>query len=652
MNKLHLNPVGLFILTALFFLAALPLEAQKEMSWKKHYKLAEKLYDKAQYAEAARHYKKAWLKKPKKHFLVYQAGLSYRIVKDYLNAADAFQHVKDLHKKFPKAEWYYADALKQVGRYAEAERAYADFIGTYRGPDKKQLALKIEREIKGCRLGLEELAKLEQTGTSWQKIQHLDHHVNSPHTEFSPIPFNEQVLYFSSTRSGRAQIYRAEKIGNSWSNATLPSTFPQIPEDHYGNGFFSPDHERFFFTQCKSVESWGGLTTRCAIYVIYRIGATWSLPVRLRDYINLKEATTTQPFAFHTDTEEIVIFSSNRPGGEGGMDLWYMSRPLSSDDMDFSVPVNLGPSINTPGNEITPWYDAENQLLYFSSDGYISLGGYDIFRIPGSFGNWGEVENVGMPINSPADDMYYVEVPGGAGTYLVSNRSYEEEKLFTTDEDIFFIPPSGKYQTYVEVSGKIYDKEGKQQIPYFQAFLYICEKNGQCTLLEDKEFQGDEYRFRFPKEHDRYAIEISAPGYRSNYFEFSTSDLSSNQLELPVHLTRKETESTHSELEKNDEQTQGISEAERHVGIYYKVQLIAVTKHNPHHPRYKAVLGLGELQTESVPGKKVVRILMGDYFSEEEAKAALRQIRESGFPDAFVVKYRDGKRLGTFAFEN
>ncbi len=646
MNKLHLNPKLLFVLLALFFLAVLPGQAQKDMSWKKHYKLAEKLYEKAQYAEAAGHYKKAWLKKPKKHFLVYRAGLCYRIVKDYLNAVDAFQHVKDLYKKYPKAGLYYADALKQVGRYSEAERAYANFIGTYRGPDKKQLALQVERKIKGCRLGLEELAKLEQSGGAVAEIEHLDYHVNSPQTEFAPIPYSDRILYFSSTRSGRAQIYRAEKLGNSWSKATLPATFPQIAEDHYGNGFFSPDHKRFFFTQCKSVESWGGLTTRCAIYVIHRVGATWSLPMRLRDYINLNDATTTQPFVFHTDTEEVVIFSSNRPGGEGGMDLWYMSRPLSSESMDFSVPVNLGPSINTPGNEITPWYDAENELLYFASDSYLSLGGYDIFRVKGSLGKWGKVENAGMPVNSPADDMYYVEVPGGKGAYLVSNRTAGEQKLSTTDEDIFFLP-FGKNQTYLEVSGKIYDKDGGQQIPYFKAFLYICEKNGQCTLLEDREFQGNEYRFRFPREHDRYAIEISAPGFRSNYFEFSTSDLSSDRLEMPVHLAKKEKEIEPDQ--KKNEQTQGISEAATHKGIYYKIQLIAVTRHNPRHPRYKAVIGLGELQTENVPGKKVVRVLMGDYFSEEDAKAALRQIRESGFPDAFIVKYRDGRRLGTFA---
>jgi len=91
--------------------------------------------------------------------------------------------------------------------------------------------------------------------------------------------------------------------------------------------------------------------------------------------------------------------------------------------MDFSVPVNLGPGINTPGNEITPFYDYENSTLYFSSDGHVSLGGYDVFKSEGTFGQWGEVENMGFPVSSSADDMYYIRELGSGDVYLVSNRA-------------------------------------------------------------------------------------------------------------------------------------------------------------------------------------------------------------------------------------
>ncbi len=644
MIKLHLKP-GLIFLTFFCLLAALPMQAQKELSWKKHYKLAEKLYAKAQYDEAARHYKKAWLKKPKKRFLIYKAGESYMIIKDYLNAADAFQHVKDLHKKFPKAGLYYANMLKQAGRYEEAERAYANFLGSYRGSDKKQLAEEVERQIKGCALG----RQLSSGPLRSLPVIHPGSEVNSLYTEFAPVPYNERALYFSSTRTGRAQIYRTERIsGHTWGKARLATSFPEIPEDHYGNGSFSPDLEHFFFTICKSVESWGGLTTRCEIYVIVRVGATWSSPERLRDYINLKDATTTHPCVFYTDTDEVVIFSSNRKGGEGGMDLWYMSRPLSSATMDFSVPVNLGPEINTPGNEITPFYDAEKGILYFASDGHVSLGGYDIFKSEGTFGHWGEVENMGIPVNSSADDMYYVREPRSGDVYLVSNRTAPPEKPFTTDEDIFVLPSGKSDSKQVEVHGKVFDKEGLEPISYFSAILYICEANGQCTLLDKQEFQGNEYHFRFPLEHDRYSIEISAPGFRSNYFEFSTSDLALPDLEIPVSLEKKKAVQLGEDKPpfQDDEHEQGITDSDRHEGEYYKIQLIAVTHHNPNHPRYKKVRKLGDLQTEDVPGKKLVRVLMGDFFSREEAEEVLQKIREGGFPDAYIVKYRDGKRLG------
>ncbi len=626
----------------LFAVALLP--AQKEMSWKKHYKLAEKLHAKAQYADAAMHYKQAWFKKPKKRFLIYKAGLSYMVIKDYANAVDAFQHVKDLYKKFPKAGLYYANMLKQLGRYEDAEREYANFLGNYHGSDKKELAVEVERQIKGCRLARELLAGPMRS----LPVLHPGSQLNTSSTEFAPIPYNERVLYFSSTRSGRSQIYRSERIDkNNWTKAELPSTFPPIPEEHYGNGSFSPDFEHFFFTVCKSVESWGGLTTRCEIYVIHRVGASWSLPERLRDYINLKDATTTHPFVYHTDTEEIVIFSSNRKGGEGGMDLWYMSRPLSSDNMDFSVPVNLGPAINTPGNEITPFYDYEKGVLYFSSDGYESLGGYDVYKCQGSLNHWGDVENMGFPISSSADDMYYVREPKSGDVFLVSNRAAPPEKPFTTDEDIFMISTSGESEMRMTVHGKVFDKAGLEDIPYLSAILYVCEDNGQCSLLEKQEFQGNAYHFEFPVKHKRYAIEISAPGFRSNYFEFDASNVTSSDLEIPVHLEKKVVQAVGDEgASGDDDQEQGISESDRYAGEYYKVQLIAVTRHNPNHPRYKYVRNFGDLQTEQVPGKKLVRVLMGDYFSVEDAEDALRQIQEGGFPDAYIVKYRDGKRLG------
>jgi len=82
-------------------------------------------------------------------------------------------------------------------------------------------------------------------------------------------------------------------------------------------------------------------------------------------------------------------------------------------------------------------------------------------------------------------------------------------------------------------------------------------------------------------------------------------------------------------------------------GIYYKVQLIAVNHHSDSHPRYRHVRNLASLETENVPEKGLIRVLLASFYSKEEARSMMQQVQGYGFADAFMVKYRDGQRLGT-----
>jgi hypothetical protein len=125
-----------------------------------------------------------------------------------------------------------------------------------------------------------------------------------------------------------------------------------------------------------------------------------------------------QPHVVMMDSLEIMYFVSNREGGMGGNDIWYS---IISDER-FSEPVNLGSRINTPGNEVTPFYDEKSNRLYFSSDWHKGLGGFDIFYSEGSLGAWGKVENMGYPFNSPANDIYFTVNKDDNDGYFTSNR--------------------------------------------------------------------------------------------------------------------------------------------------------------------------------------------------------------------------------------
>lgn len=423
------------ILVFLISLISFSAFSQSKISWRQHLKVADELFLKSLYTDAAEHYEAAFRKKTKKKDIIAKAAECYYITRDYKKAATAYRHIKDERKKFPLAGLRYARSLKQSEKFDEASREFVYFINNYNGADKSTVNEIVQAEIRGC----EEAIKMTSAPRNNQvEIYHLSEQVNSLETEFAPIPFNEKVLYFSSTMSNKARIYFTMRNDEGvWDKAILPKQFPPMPDIHFCNGSLSPDGQRFYFTICESKENWGGLTTRCDINVIKKQGNTWSAPQKLHDYVNKPGSTSTHPFVVHDGDKEILYFSSNRDGGIGGMDLWYTSRDLNSPSIDFTFPVNLGNKLNTLGDEITPFYDIENGDLYFSSNGQPTMGGQDIFKATGQLSIWSDLQNLGLPYNSTADDNYYTKTPNSNRGFFASNRIFGLNKFITTHEDIF-----------------------------------------------------------------------------------------------------------------------------------------------------------------------------------------------------------------------
>lgn len=553
----------------LFFVLAFAGFAQPKLSWKKHVKLADEFYAKTLYTDAAEHYEAAWRQKPKKKDIINKAAECYYIIKDYKKAAAAFQNVKDEHSKFPLAGLRYARCLKQDGNYDEASREFVYFLNNYNAADKPVLSEIVQNEIRGCELGIKLSAEPAENKV---QLMHLNNNVNSPETEFAPIPFTDDVLYYSSTMSNKARIYfTMREKGGDWKKSAQPKNFPDIPNEHFCNGTLTPDNKRFYFTICQSQESWGGLTTRCEINVIKKIGDTWTTPLRLRDYINLASASTTHPFVVHKNGKEILYFASNREGSIGGMDLWYTERNIDSDDIDFTFPVNLGPQINTLGDEITPFYDSREGVLYFSSNGQVSLGGQDIFKSKGELSNWAAPENAGAPFNSPTDDFYFTLKPSGHGGFFVSNRIFGMEKLTTTHEDLFefekdspamaaapapsntqpekavtAVPDTPKpadnttakpadmtkkptapvdSEPLVDgisvLKGMVFDRDTDEPISGAAVSLYEVMDDGRRRLLIKKNSVEGKYEFALLSDQNFY-LEASMDGYVNGSAEFST----------------------------------------------------------------------------------------------------------------------------------
>lgn len=137
------------------------------------------------------------------------------------------------------------------------------------------------------------------------------------------------------------------------------------------------------------------------------------------DKINFPGFTNTQPTMATSKVGEILYWVSDRPNGEGGQDIWFSTIDKNG---KYSNPQSCGRKVNTAGNEATPFYDSKTGTLYFSSEGQIGMGGYDVFKTRGNQKKWETSANMGYPVNSSVDDMYFVFDDNGYTGYLVSNR--------------------------------------------------------------------------------------------------------------------------------------------------------------------------------------------------------------------------------------
>ncbi|HEX7415545.1 MAG TPA: OmpA family protein, partial [Bacteroidia bacterium] len=252
-------------------------------------------------------------------------------------------------------------------------------------------------------------------------IQNLGSTVNSAYADYSPVlSADQKYLYFTSRKPGSTggqkddegnyfeDIYMSKKTEKGWSNAV--SIGPPINTD--GNEAtvgISPDGQTILIYKDDNGDG--------NIYSTTLNGDKWSTPVKLNENINSKYW---EPSAFFSADGNTLYFTSNRPGGYGARDLYSSKKTQGG---DWGKAVNLGSAINTPFDEDAAFIHADGVTLSFSSNGHNTMGGFDIFTsVLSHDSTWSEPMNVGYPINTTDDDIFYVISPDGLKAYFSSFR--------------------------------------------------------------------------------------------------------------------------------------------------------------------------------------------------------------------------------------
>jgi tetratricopeptide (TPR) repeat protein len=399
-------------------------------------KNAEGALGEQRFAVAAEQFEKAARLQRDQGETLFRAAEAYYRARDYAKALDCYRACKAECEASEIGGLHYARMLKQSGRCEEAVEAFRRFGEGYRGAHRAVIVTVLQNEIKGC----ESAAQFAENQVFEVPISHFDPlppAINTAENAFAPIPFSDQLLYYSAIEKGRAVLMRAVRKNGVWQAPEAAQGLPEAAASRFGSGTFAPNGAHFYYTRCDEVPSAarGGSNTACpcALYALRRTESGWSEPERLRSYINQADQTVLHPSVAQRGGTEYLFFASDRRGGFGGLDLYVCERPADSEAYDFSFPQNLGNQVNTGGDEVSPFFDALTGALWFGSQGHAGLGGFDVFKTERVEGRWARPTNAGLPVNSPADDFFFVLKKTGEGGYCVSNRASAGNR----DDDVF-----------------------------------------------------------------------------------------------------------------------------------------------------------------------------------------------------------------------
>jgi len=445
------------------------------------------------------------------------------------------------------ALYYEALMMKMQGKYDAAIPLFNRFTKIYKTGDNATAMRKWSKtEADGCKFALQEMKPNPNI-----VLTHLGREVNSNYAEASPALVND-MLYFSSIKSDTV-IAMKENMDKTESEQVHMKLFAshitdgsysanerveelRKPNKHITNPSFSADGKKFFYTECDGEYLGYSCQIYTAEYKDGKIGETHALGPE----INMPGTTNTQPYFAKTQGgQEVLYFVSNRIGGRGGLDIWYS---VVNRKGEFGTPRNCGSKINTDRDEVSPFYDAATSTLYFSSNGWISMGGLDIYKSEGEPGKNTSIENLGAPFNSSCDDFYYRFIGDSKKGYLVSNRpGIFSVRGKTCCDDIF----SYQYlrQMHIAVKGRVIDQATDRTISDATVNLSLKSNDlaGNDVVISSDTTQGEAPYFFNLKEEKQYKLSGVKDGYFAVSSEFNTMGIkNSDTIIVNLYMKRFE----------------------------------------------------------------------------------------------------------------
>lgn len=506
-----------FLLSLLVLVILLTSIAHARIALQKVETEADIMFMEGMYEEAIPLYLALLKKDPQNNILVYRIGVCYLFTSQeeealrYLRRVESLEdEEQELHRLF-----YYARALHLNQNYELAKVNYEKYLGMYKSgsgsfneivenevimpaiygasfgrvEETIRIDEAIDRLMKSCDYAIElskhpKLAVIENAGSI----------INTGNAEYAPVINASGNELFYTTKimlddeDYAERLFFAVKEGEIWNQPVQIEIESKIDDD-IAPLYLSPEEDLLLIYDSRSGNG--------DIFSVKKQGKFWIKMENLGKPINTKYW---EPSAALFPDQNTIIFSSNRPGGYGGLDLYMATK---NEKGKWNEPVNLGPEINTALDEDAPFILQDGNTMYFSSRGMPGVGGYDVFKTALEDGKWTKPENMQMPINSPYDDIYFTWTGDGRRAYFSSQR--KDTKGAT---DIY-------YMDFNQISLNVFvNHETADTIEPINDFTVSLEHMKTGEIIPELELDNSRGLSVFmAKENDMYMLRVKAPGY-------------------------------------------------------------------------------------------------------------------------------------------
>jgi outer membrane protein OmpA-like peptidoglycan-associated protein len=491
----------------------------------KYYNIGKDLYQNKKYFESIPYFKNILQSDKYRNDteVKYLLANAYRNERFYKEAEKLYKIIYDrAGDKYPLALLWHGNVKQSQNKFKEAFGLYEQFIEQHNTISKDTIAL-AKQYKESCQLGMESIKNPNKK----YHVAILDNDINTEYSSYSPY-MQDNTLYYTGTitKSKRSNIelpsakgkYREVYLDrifyapfntsdNSWEKSEESEINPPDNElSHIFSPCFSVDGKTIYFTVSQTDDDNINAIYKCN----YSNGKITSEPEKISFSGIHSDKSVKTPMIAQINNENIIFFASDESSDNGTFDIYY---GIIHNNGRVTKTKKLNNKINTEKDEMAPFYDAKNNVLYFSSNGHKGLGNFDIFKTEGNPSDgWKKVENLSVPVNSGADDYYYfhIAINDSAYGFFSSNRfsndhrseSYIYDKIYRFERE----------RSNIIIKGEVFEASTKAPIP--EAKLKIINSQTNEIVKEVKTDQEGNYKVEISfEEKFTYNVEITASGY-------------------------------------------------------------------------------------------------------------------------------------------